>query len=368
MITYDEVDKLRSIRAPEDSVLSLYVQVPLDPAGLRELRARAGELVRAAAAENGARLGTGDEQAARDAIAAHARDWLDHTLAVFVCGDLGLLEVVSLPGALAERAVLGVRPHVRPLLVTLQRHPDHRIVIIDRDHVWLLAVSGERIHAIAMPSAPSGPSADVGGWHGLKSHATSRRVAGLVRHHYRDAAAILARTRQDAGAQPIVVGGHAESIKHLLRVLPHEVREDYVGSFAADPHVLTAARARDLAAPVIEHCNEQREQQLVQRVSAPEFGIRAAVGLHACLAAVNAEEQDLLVIPDAGMVPGYVCERCEMITLTCDGCCDWGAASRPDPDLLEEMALRTLYGGGDVISVRELPCGVAARLRQARAA
>jgi hypothetical protein len=363
MITHGEVDKLRSIRAPENSVLSLYVTVPRDPADLRELRARAGDLVQAAAAESGARLPAGDEQVARDAVVSQARQWLGHTLAVFVCGDLGLLEVVVLPGEVAERAVLAVRPHLRPLLAMLQRHPDHRIVIIDRDHVWLLAVSGERTQTIAGSAAQSGPGAGSGGWHGLESHGAGRVVAGLARLHYRDAAAVLARMRLEAGAQPLIIGGHAESIKHLLTALPNEVREDYVGCFAADPHVLTAASARDLAAPVIARWNEQRERQLVQDVAAPDSGIRAAVGLHACLAAVNAEEQDLLLIPDAGMVPGYVCERCGLLTLTVDGCCDWGAASRPDPDLLEEMALRTLHADGDVISVRELPCGVAARLR-----
>lgn len=35
MISYADVEKLRSLRAPEPAVLSLYLPVPLDPAGLR---------------------------------------------------------------------------------------------------------------------------------------------------------------------------------------------------------------------------------------------------------------------------------------------------------------------------------------------
>jgi hypothetical protein len=30
-----------------------------------------------------------DEQVARDVVAAYGREWLGHTLAVFVCGELG---------------------------------------------------------------------------------------------------------------------------------------------------------------------------------------------------------------------------------------------------------------------------------------
>jgi hypothetical protein len=44
-------------------------------------------------------------------------------VAVFACADVGLLEVVGLPEApetSPERAVLGIRPHVRPLLAALQ--------------------------------------------------------------------------------------------------------------------------------------------------------------------------------------------------------------------------------------------------------
>jgi Bacterial archaeo-eukaryotic release factor family 10 len=362
VITHGEVDKLQSIRAPEESVLSLYLEVPLDPAGLRELPGRAGDLIKAAAGGGPGLANAEDEQVARTAVAAHSREWLGHTLAVFVCGDLGLLEVVPLPGRLAERAVLAVRPHVRPLLAALQRHPDHRIVIINGRHVWLLAVAGDRIDTVARASSGRVSSAAFGGWYGLEPYGVNQRVAELTRHHYRDAVAILEQAVLYGGPQPLVIGGHVGAVKDLLADLPREVRDGYAGCFAADPHTLTPARARDLAAPVIAHCAEQRERQLVQEIMAAP-GVLAAIGLPACLAAVNADAAELLLIPDDAMVPGYHCERCDVLSLTSDGCCDWGAASRALPDLLEEMALRTLHDGGDVISARELPCGAAARVR-----
>ncbi len=353
MITHGEIDKLRSIRAPGETVLSLYVDVPLDPAGLREVRARAGDLIKAAADGMPDRPAE-DEQSARDLVTASARQSLGHTLAVFACADLGLLELVTLPAHTAERAVWAVRPHVRPLLAALQRHPDHRIVIITRTEVWLLAVADDRITTVARAGDDELPSAGLGGWHGLESYHAERRLTELDRHHYHEAAAILTDTWRHRGSQPLVIGGHAGSIAHLLAQLPREVRDDYAGFFAAEPDGLTPVRARQLAVPVIARWAEQREHETVDEVTGTMADVPAAIGLSASLAAVNAEAVDLLLIPDAGMMPGYLCERCGVLSVTGEECCDWGAASRPVPDLLEEMALRTLAGGGDVISAREL--------------
>jgi hypothetical protein len=365
VITRAELDKLRCIMAPEQSVLSLYLEVPLDPASLRELPARAHDLIKAAAEGKTACLRPEDEEVACGLVRAHAREWLGHTLAIFVCAELGLLEVVPLPGCVAERAVLAVRPHVRPLLASLQRHPDHRIVITDRRHAWLLAVAEERVETVTVAPGATVPRSSFGGWYELDSYHLERRITELARHHYQDAAWMLERAAKYGGAEPLVVGGHADGIKHLLGALPAGLRVWYAGCFAADPRMLTPARARDLAAPVINHWVSRRERHAIEQVTGPASEVRAAIGLHGCLAAVNADAVDLLLIPDSGLVPGYRCERCGVLSVTGEECCDWGAASRAVPDLLEEMALQTLHEGGDVMSVHRLPCGAAARLRPA---
>jgi len=361
VITYGEVEKLRTCCAPDASVLSLYLYVPSDPAELRELPARAISLIVAATADSPGDLQPGDEQAARRAVATHARDRLGDTLGIFVSGQLGLLEVVPLPGKFPERAVLGVRPHVRPLLAALQRRPDHRVVIIDHRHAWLLAVTADRVEVVARVPADDAPSRGFGGWYLEPSHILER-VTERAGHLYQEAAAILDR-QAAAGAQPVVIGGYADSITHLLALLPRTVRDEYAGGFAADPHELTLARARALAVPVIAHWAQRREDQLVQAVTAPAPGVATAIGLDDSLTAVNADGVGLLLVDDHAGVPGFHCERCDVLSVSSDGCSDWGAAARPVPDLLEEMTWRTLHGGGQVVSVRTLPCTVAARLR-----
>jgi hypothetical protein len=362
VITYGEVDKLRSSRAPDQSVLSLYVYVPADEARVTELAVLASGLITTATERAPGMLRREDEQLALRAVLAHAASWPGHTLGVLVSGELGLLEVIPLPGRLGERAVLAHRPHMRPVLAALQRCPDHRIVIIDHRHAWLLAVAGARIDVVAQVPADGEESAGFGGWYLEPSHGL-QRVTELAPHLYQDAAAILDRQSRHGGSQLLVIGGRLDSITHLLALLPRTVLADYAGGFAADPHGLTLARARELAAPVMSHWTERRERQLVQAILAARPGVPTAVGLDESLDAVNDGTAELLLIPDEPMVPGFECERCDVLRVSRDRCCDWGAASWPVPDLLEEMTWRTLHSGGQVVSARTLPCAAAARLR-----
>jgi peptide subunit release factor 1 (eRF1) len=361
VITFGEVEKLRSSRAVDASVLSLYICVPPDAADLSALAARAADLIDAAADGSPDTLRHEDEVLARRTLAERAREFPGQTVGIFACEQLALLEVIPLPGRFADRAVLATRPHLRPLLAALQRRPDHRIVVIDHRHAWLLSVTGDRIEVVTRASGEDSQFQGVGGWYLEPSHGL-QRVLELAPHLYQDAAAILDRQARSGGSQPLVVGGHAESITDLLALLPRVLLTDYAGSFAVDPQTLTLAKARELATQVLAHWAESRERQLVQAITAPQPDTPAAIGVDECLAAVNAETADLLLIADDPIVPGFHCERCDVLSITSDGCCDWGAASWPVPDLLEEMAWRTILGGGRVVSARTLPCTAAARL------
>jgi len=95
------------------------------------------------------------------------------------------------------------------------------------------------------------------------------------------------------GPQPLVAGGHADSIPQFVGVLPAGLRDRFAGSFAADPHTLTPARVRELAAPVIGHWVTAREQRVAAQIrDLPPGGLTAA-GLQECATAANHRQQDL---------------------------------------------------------------------------
>lgn len=369
MITYADVEKLLGISAAESSVLSLYLRVPADPTELRGLPARAGELL--ALAVRGASgpdavvaVPDRDRQRVRGLLETHGRDWLGHTAAIFVCGKLGLSEVMTLPCEVPDRAMLATRPHVRPLLVALQRCPAYGVAIVDRGHAWVFKVTGERIEtAAAREAAEHVRSPGFGGWYGLESYRIDERIMELSRRHFQDTAAMLGRALPPGGHELLVVGGHEDSIPQFLAVLPPDLRDRFAGSFIVDPHTMTPSRVRALASPIIADWVSAREQRLATQIRQEPPDRLTAVGLNPCLVAVNSGAVQLLMVPVGGLIPGYACQRCGALSSTGSGCTDGQAESRWVPDLLEEMATRTIDGGGQVEAVRDPPGDVAARLR-----
>ncbi len=280
------------------------------PAAWRGFSARADELYALTACDGPGTRGVvrvpgEDRRTVRAMLASRARDWLGHTVAIFTCGELGLAEAVPLPCRLQERAVLAARPHVRPLLAALQRCPAYRVVVVDRRHAWLFAVAGDDISAAALPPGEGVRSHGYSGWYGLEAYRVDERIIELARHHYHDTAALLERAASASGPEPLVIGGHQDTIPQFLAVLPAGLGEHVAGSFAADPDTLTPAMVRDLARPVIEHWVGRRDQQLAgQLLGQPPDGL-TVTGLSACLAAASQHAIQLLLVPAGGLVPGY---------------------------------------------------------------
>ncbi len=368
MISRSDVGKLLTVRAGGPSVVSLYLWVPLDPAGLRGLPARAGELLALAVGDSpGAsgvvRVPAAGRRAVRGLVESGARDWLGHTVALFACAEEGLAEAFPLPCRLQERAVLAARPHVRPLLLAIQRFPAYRVAVVDRRHAWLFAVAGEHIAAAALPPAEGLRSHGFSGWYGLEAYRVNQRIIQLARHHYHDVAVILDRAERAGGPEPLVIGGHQDTIAQFRAVLPATLGVQVAGSFVADLHTLTPAKVRDHAGRAIGHWVSLRDQRLAAQVARqPPDGL-AVCGLADCLTAASQHAIQLLLVPAGGLVPGYACQQCGALSRTPGGCPHPAAASLAVPDLIEEMAVGTLGDGGQAQTVPDPPAGIAARLR-----
>lgn len=362
MITRAEVEKLGAIHAVAPTILSVYLTVPLDPGELSDLAARAGGLIACAESAVGGLgfLSEEDRNYALDMLAASARDWPGRTVAFFVCADVGLLEAVHLPCSAPDRATLGTRPHIRPLLAALQRCPAYRVAVADAQHVWLLAIAGDEIATVT--AWPTQCSQD---WPGLPSDWVREPINWLTAYSYHAAADVLNRVAGPAGPQPLVIVGHGDGIQRLLTCLSPTVRAAFAGSATADAPTLTPAQVRDLAAPVVGRWADEHARQVADEIRAMPSGRPAcppAIGLQACLAAVTAGGVDTLVVPRDELVPGYECGRCGALSTGADSCPDWGTAPLPVPDVLEEMVSRTLEDGGQVLVISDYPYPTAAGL------
>lgn len=386
MITNSDVSRLLQTQTAGRSVLSLYLRIPKDPAELRELAARAAQTLAAARSEptrpvaQPARRaaypdeatpvsGPGfdhDEQQVRKLLEAHGRDWLGHSAAIFVSGEAGLAEAFALPCEVPDRAVVAVRPHVRPLLVALQRCPLSYVVIADRRHAWLLRMSGDEIETAGRSDQPEEVrSRGFGGWYGLDSHTVNERVIGLAHQHYQATAALLEEETRPGGHEPIVIGGHEDTVAQFTAVLPAPLRDRLAGSFRVDPHTMTWATVRQLARPIVSGWVRSQEDALVVaiRQDAWRHDPLTVTGLLPSLAAVSQHAVSELIVPVGGVVPGFVCQRCGVLSSTGADCPHGPSQARWVPDLLEEMVVSTISDGGQAEAVYDPPGDVAAHLR-----
>jgi hypothetical protein len=358
MITDSDVGRLLAVRTPGRSVLSLYMRVPPDPAALRELPARAHAMLTVAMGTGGGRDGSfgtaeaggsrpegavwpvEDEQRARKLLELHGPEWLGQTAALFVADKAGLSQAFSLPCELPDRALLASRPHIRPLLVAQQRCPAHLVAVLDRENARLLRVSGDEVQ-------------------------TAAAVTELERQPFRSTADLIGHAMAARGCEPLVIGGHQETIAQFTALLPGAVRERLAGSFVVDPDTMTPARIRELARPVIADwvgMHEQRVAMDMREGEGPHDPLTVS-GLNRCLDAVNSHAVDLLAVPVGGVIGGYVCERCGALGAAVTGCPDGPAESRWVPDLFEEMVTKTIGDGGHIEALADPPGDVAAHLR-----
>jgi peptide chain release factor subunit 1 len=368
VITLAETDKLRNLRASAPAVLSVYLPVPLDLAEHRGLPARARELIRSAVARErdacGARAREADLEAVVGAVSSRSHDWLGRTAAIFACAEIGLFEVAPLPGHLTEHAVIASRPYIRPLLAAIQRHPAYRAALVDAKHAWILNIAGEMIETVAERTGPGVRSAGFAGWYGLEGYRIQQKIMELSKQHFRDTISILERPA-DGGNLPLVLGGHEDEISQFVTALPPTVKQQVAGTFKVDLQTATPGRVRELAGPVIASWSQRSEQQLVRDVLNQPPRVSVTTGLDGCLEASRARAVAQLILPDDQTAPGFACDICGELSTSENGCdCpDPAGACRAVPDLLDELADRTLDAGGLVTAVGNPPFTVAARLR-----
>lgn len=365
MFGYTDVEELLAVHSEDPPVLSLYLQMPERLPALRAAPARAGELLAATAdgldGHDAERVLARAGRTVRSFLEAGARYWLGHEVAMF-CGPAGLSTAIRVPAGLGERAVFASRPHVRPLLAALQRRPGYHVAVAAPQRAWLFAVAGERIETVTPLTAPGMPGSRSSGWHGLGSARASEHLGSFPHLTFGEAAVILAGGMR-TGSHRLVIGGLPDAVPAFLASLPGGVRDRFAGSFISNPMTVSPARARALAEPLVRNWVERSERHLADWVRQEPGNGHAAVGLAACLRAVSQDAVSTLVVPDQGLLPGRACRRCGALGTTTTGCADGDAAASAIPDLIEEMAVRTIQAGGGVETVTGPPGGIAACLR-----
>ena len=353
-LSRDRIDRITGFDAGDLRVVSMYLG--LDPGDrratgteadslLHELRTRSKDRALAHAVRVSLR---GDINRIDEVIKNDPPQ--EKAIAIFACSGAGLFELVPLPRTVRARVEVAPTPYVRPMLAVLEQYERLLAVVADRKgaHVWEVYVG-----AIRDAGRVKGPD--------LRRFGAAGRRAESPQHHEDKAERLertffkeLAETLQHLSYDVLVLGGHEEELPHLTRILPKEVSERTIGTFAIDPSTATAAEVRDRAQAILDDRERERQRRLVDDVAESEAaGGLATMGLDPCLWAASLKAVELLLVEDGATAPGVVCDESGWFARNGDVCPECGRKTRATEDIIEEVVEAVIDDGGSIHDIRE---------------
>jgi peptide chain release factor subunit 1 len=357
------VEELLQFRGPDPSVLSVYVSIPADPGEIRGVRAHVesvlqpvSELVASRQLAHAPRESLrADVARIMEELPPRGQELLGRTIAVFACRQVGLYREAIVARPVRERAVVDETPYVRPLLAVLDESHRYCTVVVTSEVSWIYEFYMGELEEAGRVGAwgPRKPKPE--GWH-LSERRDDHRAEELARRHLKDTAAATEEFMQKRDAELLILGGHTEIIPEFVPFLSKPLQQKVAGTFAIDPNTMSPGQVREHADAIVEAYERGEESRLVgeafERVAAGGLG---AVGLEWCLLAVNEHAVELLLVNDDDTAPGRACDNCGWLGLGEAGtagaeavCPVCGAATRPTPDVIDEMAEKVVDTSGRV--------------------
>lgn len=254
-------------------------------------------------------------------------------LAFFSDSRRGWFEVVTLPWAVADSAVLGRRPRIAPLLAALDENRPLLVALIDRRRLRLFAFDRGRTGELFGLTDLEPRAVDTGNALGRFEHHREEEA----RVHYRRAAERIDAALAADAYERWVVGGPDEAVAGLESQLPQAVRRRQAGRVSvrvSAPIGEIAQAAREAA----ESVREQRETEAVRKVgelAGP--GQAGSTGLAATLAALDDRRVATLLVADGFTAPGAYCLTCGYLGMGVDvwRCPRCGTTPVAEDDIVE---------------------------------
>jgi hypothetical protein len=271
--------------------------------------------------------------------------WLDESFdpankGVALFADVGgdRFEAFQFPVRLNNRFDLLPHPVIGPLSQLAHGHPRYGVIIVDREHLRLLAlhmgVVGED-YSLEPDAIPTAHDVQAGGY-SQKDY--QKRKAEETRHFFRDFAEEIERFQRRVQADHYVLLGTTENTQHFMDFLPRPIA-DLIIHTAHAPGAATGPELLRHLSPVLRDFEQQQEAaalNIVQdRVRQAHF---AAAGLGDTLIHLQEGKVDRLMVSRALESDGVQCTKCGFYLENRHSACPYcGGSLRDGVDLVESM-------------------------------
>lgn len=343
MITINDIQRLIQHETDGRPVLSLYLDMSVNSDNkrthhifLNKERARFAELESDREHHHREPLG---------AVLSRIDTWIDESYdpanrGVAIFAEIGgdWFEAMQFPAGTRNRFEILDHPVIGPLSEVMSGHPRCGVILVDREHLRLLAVHmgvvGEDYRV--EPEAIDAPHDVQAGGYSHKDF--QKRKAEEARHFFKDFAEEIRRFEQKHQPDAWVLLGTTENTQHFREVLPKAITDRILHT----AHAPVGAPAADIVKQVqtvvdeMAQRNEAAALDLVQdRVRQSHF---ATSGLHDTLVQLQEGKVERLVVARDLERGGVQCTQCRFYLVQRDGPCPYcGGELRDGVDLVESM-------------------------------
>jgi len=156
---------------------------------------------------------------------------------IFFSAGEKLWETISLEFCLPQDLSSETSPNIDPLIQSLQKYTKYLVVLVDREKARMFTVEQGEI---------TERSEFVGGYVPQRVKSTSREISGgdgdinfryneeLLQNHINLAAEAVNKFTESNVISFVVIGGHAEMFKKVIKSLPIGLQKKVVGSFVTE--------------------------------------------------------------------------------------------------------------------------------------
>jgi peptide subunit release factor 1 (eRF1) len=279
------------------------------------------------------------------ALLSRVESWIDESFdptcrGVAIYGEVGgdWFEAFQFPTPVRNRLELLDHPVVGPLSEIMHRYRRYGVIIMDREHLRLLALQmgtvGEDVR-VEPDAIPTPHDVQAGGY----SHKDyQKRKAEETRNFFKQFVEEIGRFDDRVRPDHFVLLGTTENTQNFREFLPKHIEERIIHV----AHAPSAASSSDIARhlqPVFDDAAEQSEARalnlLQDRVSQSHY---ATTGIHDTLVQLQEGKVERLVVARDLERDGAQCTQCSFILPRRDGPCPYcGGELRNGIDLVESM-------------------------------
>jgi peptide subunit release factor 1 (eRF1) len=266
--------------------------------------------------------------------------WTGRSLAVFAPsnGDPPWLRALNVP--VRSQAHWGSTPYLRPLVEALGDYERYGVVLSDKARarlftIFLGVIEEERD---AFNPEPVKHVASTGSDQ-ARTMNLQRRSEEHARSHLRHVAEMLDRMERSRGFDRLILGGAAESVHQLRRLLAKRLASRIVGTVNLPVEASTQQVLAETLSLEKQAQRDRQQREMEELLTSSAKGERAVAGLQPTLDALrDGRVWRLLYVEDLALA-GHECPNCgSLFDGSAEPCALCGKATRPIEDLVERMA------------------------------